>query len=75
MELFTSMPAIHVYSGNYLQGTPARGGGVYHNQQGLALETEWLPDSPNHPEWPQPSCLLPAGVRWRQQTRYRFSEC
>jgi aldose 1-epimerase len=74
LEMFTSLPAVHVYSGNYLAGSPARGGGVHRAHQGVALETEWLPDSPNHPEWPQPSCLLSAGGLWRHWTRYRFVE-
>ncbi|WP_028536248.1 galactose-1-epimerase [Paludibacterium yongneupense] len=74
MELFTTLPAVHVYSGNYLAGTPARGGGVHCQHAGVALETEWLPDSPNHPEWLQPSCLLQPGEVWRHSTRYRFAE-
>jgi aldose 1-epimerase len=40
---------------------------------GLALEPQFLPDSPNHPEWPQPSCWLQPGQVYDHRLRYRFS--
>lgn len=73
MALYTTMPAIQFYSGNHLAGTPARDGQTYAAQQGLALETQFLPDSPNHPEWPQPSCWLQPGETYRHTTRLVFS--
>lgn len=73
LKVFTSAPALQVYTGNYLAGTPARQGGEYQNYSGIALESEFLPDSPNHPEWPQPDCWLKPGETWRSQTRYQFS--
>lgn len=72
LELATTLPAIQLYTGNYLQGTPNRNGGQYQNYSGLALETQLLPDAPNHPEWPQPCPILMAGEEYRQQTCYQF---
>ncbi|QHM70325.1 galactose-1-epimerase [Mixta intestinalis] len=69
----TSAPALQFYSGNYLDGTPARDGGSYTAFQGIALESEFLPDSPNHPEWPQPSCWLQPGKTWQSVTRYTLT--
>jgi galactose mutarotase-like enzyme len=40
--------------------------------QGLALESEFLPDSPNHPEWPQPDCVLRPGEEYVSLTEYQF---
>ena len=68
MDVFTTLPALQFYSGNYLDGVPARDGRSYHAYQGLALETQFLPDSPHHPEWPQPSCWLQPGETYRHRT-------
>ena len=73
LQVFTSAPALQFYSGNYLQGTPAREQGVYTAFQGIALESEFLPDSPNHPEWPQPDCWLTPGESYQSVTRYQLT--
>lgn len=70
--VYTSAPALQFYTGNYLQGTPARTGGVYQDWQGMALESGFLADSPNHPAWPQPSCILRPGQDYRSITHYQF---
>lgn len=72
MRIYTSAPALQLYTGNYLQGVPARQGGIYQNWQGLALETGWLADSPNHPHWPQPDCIVRPGQNYRNITQYQF---
>ncbi len=69
LQLYTSLPGLQFYSGNYLKGTPARVG-EYGQYAGLALEPQFPPDSPNRPEWP--SCVLRPGQRYRQALRYRF---
>lgn len=68
MDLYTTLPALQFYSGNHLAGIPARQGGSYLANQGLALETQFLPDSPNHPEWPQPDCWLQPGENYQHTT-------
>ncbi|WP_058913609.1 galactose-1-epimerase [Entomohabitans teleogrylli] len=73
MTVYTTAPALQFYSGNYLGGTPAREQGSYQDWQGLALESEFLPDSPNHPEWPQPDCILQPGQSYYSLTEYQFT--
>ncbi|MGM3174794.1 galactose-1-epimerase [Dickeya lacustris] len=73
MQVYTSAPALQLYTGNFLAGTPSREGGCYENHAGVALESEFLPDSPNHPDWPQPDCWLTPGKHYRALTRYAFS--
>lgn len=73
LTVMTSAPALQFYTGNHLSGTPARGQQHYAAYQGIALESGFLPDSPNHPEWPQPTCWLQPGDRWRSETHYRFT--
>lgn len=51
LEVLTSQAALQVYTGNYLAGTPTREDSTYQDFNGIALETQCLPDTPNHPEW------------------------
>ncbi|HJV61064.1 MAG TPA: galactose-1-epimerase, partial [Albitalea sp.] len=66
MEIRTTLPALQLYGGQYLEGFGAP-------CPGIALEPQFLPDSPNHPEWPQPTCWLHPGQQYRHTIRYRFS--
>lgn len=75
MTVYTSAPALQFYSGNYLEGTPARGNKTYSAWQGLALESEFLPDSPNRPDYPQPDCVLRPGEEYVSLTQYHFIPC
>ena len=72
LSVYTTAPALQLYSGNFLGGTPSRHGGTYANYSGVALESEFLPDSPNHPEWPQPDCWLKPGKTYHATTVYHF---
>ena len=72
MDLLTTKPAMQFYSGNHLAGISARDGGSYRPHQGLALETEFLPDCPNHPEWPEADCWLVPGEIYKQATALIF---
>ena len=67
MDVFTTKPAMQFYSGNRLNGVANRDGLTYAACQGLALEPEFLPDSPNQ-AWPQPDCWLNPGERYRHKT-------
>ena len=46
-------------------------GKLYDQFQGIALETQHYPDSPNHPEFP--STVLRPGEVFKSHTEYRFS--
>ncbi|MDG3087344.1 galactose-1-epimerase [Vibrio hannami] len=72
MKVFTGKPAIQLYTGNWLGGTPNRVGGEYQDYSGVALETQFLPDSPNHPEWAQESSILEPGEKYSYTTDYQF---
>jgi aldose 1-epimerase len=71
MTVYTSAPALQFYSGNYLAAR-RRARAALRDWQGLALESEFLPDSPNHPEWPQPDCVLRPGEEYVSLTEYQF---
>lgn len=72
LEVSTSQPALQIYTGNYLQGNPTRNGGEYADYSGIALETQALPDTPNHSEWWQYGGMLKAGEIYRHWTKFAF---
>ncbi|PMN97889.1 galactose-1-epimerase [Vibrio sp. 10N.222.55.F9] len=72
LKVFSTKPAMQLYTGNWLGGTPNRSGGSYEDYAGLALETQFLPDSPNHPEWKQDSCILKPEQEYNYSTCYQF---
>lgn len=70
MTVHTDCPGIQVYTGNYLDDN-GKGGVYYGKRSGVALETQFFPDSVNHPEWKQP--FVKAGQPYHSVTQYRFS--
>jgi aldose 1-epimerase len=72
LEVLTTEPAVQFYSGNQLDSTlTGKGGHVYAARDGLCLETQHLPDSPNRPDFP--SVVLKPGETYRSTTVWRFS--
>jgi len=71
MKVFTTMPGIQLYTGNFLEGAKGKEGRTYRKHSGLCLETECFPDTPNRPDFP--TCVLRPGEPWREETRYSFS--
>lgn len=71
LEIHTTEPGLQVYTGNYLDGSlDGAGGGLYRQGDGIALETQHFPDSPNRPEFPSP--ILRPGERYASTTEFRF---
>lgn len=72
MEVHTTEPGAHMYTGNFLDGTViGKSGTAYRLRNGFCFETQHFPDSPNHPEFP--STVLNPGETYTQTTIYRFS--
>lgn len=69
LEVWTTEPAIQLYTGNYLAST-GKGGTTYDKHCGLCLETQHHPDSPNHAHFP--STLLRPGEVFESTTQYRW---
>jgi aldose 1-epimerase len=72
LTVSTTEPGVQFYSGNLLDatlvGASAR---IYRSGDGLALEAQHFPDSPNHPAFP--STVLRPGEEWRSTTVWVFS--
>jgi aldose 1-epimerase len=72
MEVYTDQPGIQFYTGNFLDGTvKGKGGKPAKLHDGLCLETQHFPDSPNKPAFP--SATLKAGAKYDTTTEFRFS--
>ena len=72
LTISTTEPGIQFYSGNFLDGTLyGTSGRQYRQGDGLALETQHFPDSPNHPNFP--STVLRPGGTYQTSTVYAFS--
>ncbi len=76
VELSTDQPGVQVYTANAFDGTaPSTSGGRHRQGDGIALEPQHAPDSPNHPSGPDhPSTVLRPGEVYRSAIRWRFGE-
>ena len=73
LEIYTTEPAIHFYSSNYLQFDEANVGKNdirYPKQGGICFEAQHYPDSPSHPHFP--STVLRPGDKYQQKTIYKI---
>jgi len=70
MAVHTDCPGIQFYAGNFLDEV-GKNGIHYGKRTGVALETQFYPDSVHHPEWPQP--ITRAGEKYHSETVYKFS--
>ena len=73
LKLYTDMPAMQFYIGNFLNGKETgKDGKPIEHRTGFCLETQYYPDSPNHPDFP--SAVLHAGEHFHRYAEYKFSK-
>lgn len=71
LEVLTTEPGMQVYSTNNVNGSQVNSDGqVIKPRDGLALETQHFPDSPNKPGFP--ATILRPGETFRSTTLFRF---
>ncbi len=70
MVVRTSMPSLQLYTANHFVDTIGKSGRTYARHSGVCLETEYFPDSPNRPEFPD--CMARPGIPWKSWTEYEF---
>lgn len=72
LQVFTDLPGIQIYTGNFLDGTrPGKGGAPIIKHAGVCLETQCYPNTPNMPAFP--SCTVEAGAPYVTSTVFKFS--
>lgn len=70
MEVYTDMPGIQVYTGNHIGRHLGKGGAHYKRRCGVALETQFFPNSANDEHFTRP--LLEPGKVFKSTTIYKF---
>jgi aldose 1-epimerase len=72
VEVFTTQPSVQFFTGNSLNGSQIGKSGIaYAKRTGFCFETQHLPDSPNHPNFP--TTVLRPGETFNSTTIYKFS--
>jgi aldose 1-epimerase len=72
LEVLSTEPGVQFYTGNFLDGTQAgKGGHLYRMGDGIALEPQKFPDSPNHPAFA--TARVDPGKPYHHQMIYRLS--
>ena len=72
LEMSSDQPGLQFYSGNFLDGSVVgKNGHVYRQGDGLALEPQLFPDTPNRPDFG--SARLNPGQTYQNRITYRFT--
>ena len=72
MEMFTDLPGVQFYTGNWLSENEIGKGGTAHRPYGgFCLETQYYPNSCNIPSFPDG--ILRTGKEYHSVTTYKFS--
>lgn len=72
MEMLVDAPGVQFYSSNFLDGTTTgKGGRIYRQGDGLCLEPQYFPNSPNRDDFP--SARLDPGKTYVNTMLFRFS--
>ena len=70
IEMHTTEPGVHFYTGHFLDGYRGACGIIYNKYDGFCLEAQHFPNSVNIPHFP--STLLRPGEVYRQTTTFKF---
>lgn len=73
MSVFTDLPGIQLYCGGWLDKnyTAGKGNNIVKFRRGAALETQFYPDTVNHPDFP--SKWVKANEEFKTVTEFRFT--
>ena len=71
MKAYTTLPGFQFYAGNCITEEKGKGGAAYGPRMGLCLETQYYPDSVNHPEFP--SCIFGEDKEYTSVTVCQFA--
>ena len=71
LEVFTTLPGMQFYTGYYLDGTYGRGFHMFNRFAGFCMETQYFPDSPNKPGFPD--AITTPEKPFKHTTIYKFS--
>lgn len=70
MEVYTDLPGVQFYAGNFIDDQEGKGGARYKKRSGLCLETQFYPDSIHKKEFP--SAVFGPDRPYKSTTIYKF---
>lgn len=70
LEVFTTLPGMQFYTGYHLDGTYQRDGKRFNKFGGFCMETQYFPDTPNKPAFPD--CITTPDKPFNHTTVYKF---
>jgi len=70
MEVYTDLPGVHIYSGNYLREEVGKQGIIYKQYQAMCFETQYYPDAINQENFESP--IVKKGEEYHTRTVYKF---
>lgn len=70
MEVYTDLPGMQLYTGNFIEREEGKRGAIYTKRHGVCFETQFFPNSIHIPSFE--SCVLKAGETFTSTTIYRF---
>lgn len=72
LEVVSDQPGVQIYTGNWLSGCPqSKSGRRYMDYDGVAIECQGFPNSPNIPEFP--STVLRPGETYKRHINFNFT--
>ena len=72
LTISSTQPGVQIYTGNWLAGSPKnKSGASYNDYDGVAIEMQGFPDSPNKPDFPSPK--LNPGEEYLQTIKFAFT--
>lgn len=72
MEVFTDLPGVQLYTGNFIAGTEVgKEGTVYKKTDGICLETQYYPDAIHHENFKSP--VVKKGEIYHTTTIFKFT--
>ena len=70
MEVYTDLPGMQLYTGNFIIDEKGKGGASYHKRQAACFETQYFPDAIHKENFPGPICRK--GDTYKTTTMYKF---
>ena len=70
MEVYTDLPGMQLYTGNFIVDAKGKGGAHYHKRQAACCETQFFPDAIHKENFAGPVCKK--GETYETTTMYKF---
>lgn len=70
MEVYTDLPGMQLYTGNFINHEIGKDGAVYEKRDAVCFETQYFPDAIHHANFACP--ILKAGEEYDTTTVYKF---